>query len=123
STTEMLPAATQGIIAIEIRDDDSRLRSLLAPINHQPTAICAHAERALLETLNGDCGTPVGTMATLDGNRIALDAMLLSPDGKICYRLARSTTTSRARELGREIGAALIEQAGPGFAGIGTGRA
>jgi hydroxymethylbilane synthase len=123
STAEILPAATQGIIAIEIRDDDSRIRSLLAPINHQPTAICASAERALLETLNGDCHTPVGALATLDGNRIALDAMLLSPDGKICYRIARSTTTSRARELGREIGAALIEKAGPGFAGIGTGPA
>jgi hydroxymethylbilane synthase len=123
STTEMLPAATQGIIAIEIRDDDSRLRSLLAPINHQPTALCARAERALLETLNGDCRTPVGALATLDGNRIALDAMLLSPDGKICYRIQRSTTTSRARELGREIGASLIEQAGPGFAGIGEGPA
>jgi hydroxymethylbilane synthase len=123
SAAEMLPAATQGIIAIEIRDDDSRTRSLLAPINHQATALCARAERALLETLNGDCGTPVGAMATLDGNRIALDAMLLSPDGKICYRVQRSTTTSRARELGRESGAALIEQAGPGFAGIGTGPA
>jgi hydroxymethylbilane synthase len=123
STDEILPAATQGIIAIEIRDDDSRIRNLLAPINHQPTAICASAERALLETLNGDCHTPVGALATLDGNRIALDAMLLSPDGKICYRIARSTTTSRARELGREIGAALIEKAGPGFAGIGTGPA
>jgi hydroxymethylbilane synthase len=123
STTEMLPAATQGIIAIEIRDDDSRLRSLLAPINHQPTAICAHAERALLETLNGDCRTPVGALATLDGNRIALDAMLLSPDGKICYRLGRSTTTSCARDLGHEIGAALVEQAGVVFAGIGSGPA
>ncbi len=123
SAAEMLPAATQGIIAIEIREGDARIRSLLAPINHQPTAICASAERALLETLNGDCRTPVGALATLDGNRIALDAMLLSPDGKICYRIARSTTTSRVRELGREIGAALIEQAGPGFAGIGSGPA
>jgi len=117
----MLPAATQGIIAIEIRDDNSRIRSLLAPINHQQTAICASAERALLETLNGDCRTPVAALATLEGNRIALDAMLLSPDGKICHRVARSTTTSRARELGREVGASLIEKAGAGFAGIGAG--
>ena len=77
----------------------------------------------MLETLDGDCRTPIAALATLDGNRIALDAMVLSPDGKICYRVQRSTTTSRARELGREIGAALIEQAGPGFAGIGAGPA
>jgi hydroxymethylbilane synthase len=119
---EMLPAATQGIIAVEIREDDARMRSVLAPINHRATALCASAERALLETLNGDCKTPIAALATLDGNRIALDAMLLSPDGKICHRLSRSTTTSRARELGRELGAALIEIAGQGFAGI-AGRA
>jgi hydroxymethylbilane synthase len=117
STAEMLPAATQGVIAIEIRDDDARARTSLAAINHQTTAICASAERALLETLNGDCRTPIAALATLDGNRIALDAMLLSPDGKTCHRLARSTTTSRARELGREIGAALLAMAGPGFFG------
>jgi hydroxymethylbilane synthase len=115
SAAEMLPAATQGVIAVEIRADDARMRTSLAAIDHQPTAICARAERALLETLNGDCHTPIAALATLDGNRIALDAMLLSPDGKICHRLARSTTTSRARELGREIGAALLAMAGPGF--------
>ena len=115
STAEMLPAATQGVIAIEIRDDDAHARSLLAAIDHRPTAICAAAERALLETLNGDCHTPIAALAALDGNRIALDAMLLSPDGKICHRLARSTTTSRARDLGREIGEALLAMAGPGF--------
>jgi hydroxymethylbilane synthase len=121
SAAEMLPAATQGIIAIEIREHDARMRSLLAPIDHQATAICAGAERALLETLKGDCRTPIAALATLDGNRITLDAMLLSPDGTICHRAQHSTTTSRARELGREIGAALIEKAGPGFAGIGAG--
>ncbi|HEY3918628.1 MAG TPA: hydroxymethylbilane synthase [Stellaceae bacterium] len=123
SAAEMLPAATQGVIAVEIRDDDARMRTLLAAINHRQTAICASAERALLETINGDCGTPVAALATLDGNRIALDAMLLSPDGKTCHRLARSTTTSRARELGHEIGTALLEMAGPGFFGAAAGPA
>lgn len=115
SASDMLPAATQGMIAIEIRDNDSRLRTLLAPINHRPTALCARAERALLETLNGDCRTPIAAMATLDGNRIALDAMVLSPDGKACHRLNGSTTSNRARELGCEIGTKLLALAGPGF--------
>lgn len=115
SPQEMLPAATQGVIAVEIRDEDARMRSLLAAIDHRPTAICASAERALLETLEGDCRTPIAALATLAGNRIALDAMVLSPDGQICHRLARSAATSRARELGREIGAALRALAGPDF--------
>lgn len=115
SPEEMLPAAAQGIIAIEIRADDGKARSALAAIDHRPTAICASAERALLEALDGTCRTPIAALATLDGNRITLDAMVLSPDGRLCHRLNRSTTTSRARDLGRETGEALRAMAGAPF--------
>jgi len=111
----MLPAPAQGVIAVEIRNEDDRARSLLAAIDHRPTAYCAIAERALLEALDGSCRTPIAANARLEGNRIALDALVISPDGKICHRLARSTTTSRARELGHETGAALRSLAGPRF--------
>lgn len=111
----MLPAPAQGVIAVEIRADDERRRSLLAAIDHRPTAFCAIAERALLETLDGSCRTPIAALAVLDDNRIALDALVVSPDGKVCHRLNRSTTTSRARELGHETGEALRALAGPRF--------
>lgn len=121
SPEDMLPAATQGIIAVEIRADDDKTRTILAAIDHRPTAICATAERALLETLEGNCRTPIAALATLDGNRLALDAMVLSPDGQVCHRLSRSTTTSRARDLGREIGEALRAMAGPRFFDVAVG--
>ncbi|HVA13266.1 MAG TPA: hydroxymethylbilane synthase [Stellaceae bacterium] len=120
SAAEMLPAATQGVIAVEIRADDARIRPWLAAIDHHATALCASAERALLETLNGDCRTPIAAMATLDGDRIALDAMVLSRDGKICHRLAGSASASRARDLGREIGAQLLALAGPDLFGTAS---
>lgn len=115
STDEMLPAAAQGVIAVEIRGEDGRARSLLAAIDHRPTALCATAERALLEVLDGTCRTPIAAHASLDGNRISLDAMVLTPDGRLCHRINRSTATSRARELGRETGETLREIAGPHF--------
>ena len=115
SPEEMLSAAAQGVIAVEIRAEDGRVRSLLAAIDHRPTAICASAERALIEALGGTCRTPIAALATLDGNRIKLAAMVLSPDGRICHRLERSTTTSQARELGHETGEALRALAGPQF--------
>jgi hydroxymethylbilane synthase len=121
SPEEMLPAATQGIIAIEIRADDDKARTILAAVDHRPTALCASAERALLEALGGNCRTPIAALATLDGNRLTLDAMVLSPDGQICHRLNRSTTTSRARDLGREIGEALRAMAGPRFFDVAIG--
>lgn len=115
SPEEMLPAPAQGVIAVEIRAADERARNLLAAIDHRPTALCAACERALLGALDGSCRTPIAALATLDGNRIALDAMVISPDGSECHRLTHATTTSRARELGREIGDALRAAAGPGF--------
>src|SRR5579862_3838158 len=65
SPDEMLPAAAQGIIAIEIRAEDGRARSLLAAVDHRPTAICASAERALIEALDGTCRTPIAALAVL----------------------------------------------------------
>ncbi len=115
SVENMLPAPAQGVIGIEIRTDDSRARSLLAAIDHRPTGYCATTERALLETLDGSCRTPIAALASLQGNRIALDALVISPDGSVCHRLNRSSTTSRARELGHETGQALRELAGPRF--------
>jgi hydroxymethylbilane synthase len=114
-TDVLLPAPAQGIIAIEIRAGDARARSLLAAIDHRPTGLCATAERALLETLDGSCRTPLGALATLEGNRMRLEALIASPDGRVCHRLERSSTTSRARELGRETGEALRALAVPGF--------
>jgi len=115
SSDEMLPAPAQGIIVVEIRTEDERARSLLAAIDHRATAICASCERALLEALDGSCRTPIAALAVLQGNRIALDAMVISPDGRFRHRLTRSTTIDRARELGLETGAALRKLAGPRF--------
>jgi hydroxymethylbilane synthase len=111
----MLPAPAQGVIAVEIRAEDERTRAWLAAIDHRPTALCAIAERALLETLNGSCRTPIAALAALEGDRIALDALVVSPDGRVCHRLSRSANASRARELGRETGEALRALAGPRF--------
>ncbi len=115
SSDEMLSAPAQGIIVIEIRAEDERARSLLAAIDHRATAICASCERALLEALDGSCRTPIAALAVLQGNRVALDAMVISPDGRFRHRLTRSTTIDRARELGLDTGAALRNLAGPRF--------
>src|SRR5262249_54688510 len=50
---EMLPAVAQGAIGVEIRSDDTRMAELLAPLNHEPTALAVTAERAFLAKLEG----------------------------------------------------------------------
>lgn len=79
---ELLPAASQGAVGIECRADDSRVRDLLAAIDHAPTRRAVEAERALLAALGGDCRSPVAAHASEgpDG-RWTLRAILFAEDG------------------------------------------
>ena len=112
---EILPAAGQGVIVAQTRAGDQRTIAWLLPIEHAATAVCAHAERALLAALGGDCRTPIAALATLAGDRVTLDAMVIRPDGSDFHRLRRDAAARRAEALGSAIGAELKARAGPEF--------
>ncbi|MEO6318751.1 MAG: hydroxymethylbilane synthase [Acidimicrobiales bacterium] len=82
STETVLPQVAQAALAVECREDDAELRSLLAGIEHGPTRRCVDAERAFLAELGGDCSLPAAAHATLDGDDLSLRAFLASPDGR-----------------------------------------
>lgn len=67
-----LPAGGQGIIAIQVRSGDEQTQSLLKAINDTETMSCLTAEREFLRLLQGDCDTPVGVLATIEGDVITL---------------------------------------------------
>jgi hydroxymethylbilane synthase len=78
---EWLPAPSQGVIAIECRTADARVRDLLAPIDHAPSHTEALAERALLAALGGNCHSAVAVLCDLSGDQLFMRALLFSPDG------------------------------------------
>lgn len=112
---EMIPAPGQGAIGIETRLDDQATNNLIRPLNCPATAAEVLAERACLATLKGDCRTPVGILARLEAGRMTIRGRLLSPDGGQCFEAVLDGPAGEAERLGREVGAALLEQAGPGF--------
>jgi hydroxymethylbilane synthase len=61
---QILPAAGQGILAIECREDDKNMKKLLRKINHLDTYQCLLAERALLKEIGGNCYTAIAALAT-----------------------------------------------------------
>ena len=112
----MLPAPAQGIIAVETRAADARVRSYLAPIDDAAAAIAATAERALLAALDGSCRTPIAALATIaDDGSLHLRARIIRPDGTQCHEASRAGLVGDAALLGREAGAQLRAEAGPGF--------
>jgi hydroxymethylbilane synthase len=76
----MIPAAGQGALGIEVREDNAGLRELLAGTIHQPTFLAVHAERAVSRGLGGSCSMPLAAHAVWDGATLRLDAALGDAD-------------------------------------------
>ena len=113
--TDMLPAVAQGAIGIERRGYDSRVADMLAAIHHEETGQRLAAERAFLAALDGSCETPLAGLAELDGNTLRLRGEVLRPDGSEAINDDQSAPLEDGPELGREMAAKLLEQAGKGF--------
>lgn len=112
---DMLPAAAQGAIGIEVRDDNTRARDIMAALDHAPSAVCVTAERACLEVLDGSCRTPIAVLAEVTRGEMRLRALVAMPDGSSAHRAEQRGATADAAALGRAVGAELRAAAGPAF--------
>jgi hydroxymethylbilane synthase len=77
----MLPAVSQGAVTVQIRSDDERIEGWVAPLDHTETRLATSAERALLREVEGGCQVPLGAYATLQGDRLHMEAAIASLDG------------------------------------------
>ena len=114
----MLPAVGQGALAIECRATDKKLHQFLEPLHDPRSAACVEAERAMLAALDGSCRTPIAGLAELDGDRLTIEGLLLTPDGSGEIRGRREGAIEDAEELGTALGGELWHRAGPEF-GLG----
>ena len=110
STSEIIPSAGQGIVALQCRENDKNLIKLLDKVNHQSTHNCVLAERNVLKILEGDCETAVGAIAKIDEGNINLEAELFSLDGKERFYHKASKELKLASELGKEVGLILKKE-------------
>lgn len=77
----VLPAVSQGAIAIEMREDDEDIYELVDLINHFATWQAIVAERAFLRTMEGGCQIPLACYTSVVEGRFRMDAMVASLDG------------------------------------------
>jgi len=107
STSEIIPSAGQGVIALQCRKNDDNIIKILNEINHKETHYCVQAERNVLKILEGDCETAVGVLAKIQVNKIVLEAELFSLDGTQRFYLKSSKDLNLAVELGKKVGEML----------------
>jgi hydroxymethylbilane synthase len=103
-----VPAPGQGIIAIEIREDDQRTGELVKTINHERTSVALQAERAVVTRLGGGCQMPIGAYATVEGDTIALAAIVIALDGSREVRASASGSVRDPEKVGVEAADALL---------------
>ncbi|MGC1696720.1 MAG: hydroxymethylbilane synthase, partial [Pseudolabrys sp.] len=115
SAEEFVPAAGQGAIGIETRQDDTRTRELLARVDHADTATAVACERAFLAELDGTCKTPIAGHATLSGGVLQFHGLIAKPDGSAAHETVVAGGRDNAITIGADAARALRQDAGPGF--------
>lgn len=108
----MLPQVAQGAIAVEYREADRAVGELLAGIDHLPTRTAVECERGFLAQLGGGCDLPVGAYALVDGDRIDVEGMLASADGRVMLRTGRHGRSVAPAELGLRLADDLLAAGG-----------
>lgn len=84
----MLPAPGQGALAVQCREGDKQVLQALAVLEDPDTRRAISAERTFLNALGGGCSLPVGALAHACEDKIHMQAVVASPDGRKLIRLA-----------------------------------
>ena len=109
---KIIPSAGQGIISLQSRKCDYKIRKLLEKVNHNATRIRANAERSVLKILKGDCSSAIGVHSLINKNKLILKAELFSLDGKTKYYYEYSGKLDKSKSIGSIVGKYLKKKSG-----------
>jgi hydroxymethylbilane synthase len=110
-----VPAPGQGIIAVEVRRDDTRVAPLVRTISDASAEAAARAERAVVERLGGGCQMPLGAFARVTRERVTVMAVVASIDGVRSVRAEASGSPESPEQVGAEAAEALRSQGADGI--------
>ena len=107
---EFLPSPGQGAIAVQCREDDADIIERLLAIDDAGTRAAVEAERGFLAELGAGCSLPVGAFAQVDGDLVALRAMLGTDAQSGTAEHARFGDAAGPAADGAELGRGLAQQ-------------
>ena len=119
SIEEMLPAAGQGALGIEVRSDRSDVVESLGSLLHPPTWLAVSAERAVSRVMGGSCSMPLAAHATFDADQLHIRATWGDPEGKLPLVRASAKGTVLTAAAANALGEAVAKQLQAGVAAQG----
>lgn len=109
SSSEMLPAAAQGVLGIECLDSNTELCNVLGQLNDPIALQTTTAERTIVRMLQASCQSPVAAFATVDHGTLSLTALVAYPDGSRYIRNSLSGDATDAQQLGETLAERLLQ--------------
>ena len=106
----MLPAASQGALAVQCRADDHGSLTRCIPLNDPAASTAVHIERQIVAALAGDCHSAIGALAEPADQHVRLRVRVLRADGVECIDLDERFPASKASKAVRAAAQALDDQ-------------
>jgi hydroxymethylbilane synthase len=107
---QVIPAVSQGIIAIESREDDKEIDAYLQKINHQQSFLAGTAERKFLNVLEGGCQIPVGCYTRFDKDNFSIYGFISKPDGSDYISGQLSGKKENAEKIAENLSKSFLEK-------------
>ncbi|MEN3039901.1 MAG: hydroxymethylbilane synthase, partial [Candidatus Kryptonium sp.] len=109
---DFIPAVGQGSLAIEIREDDEKVKQAISFLDHRESRIRAECERAFLRELQGGCQVPIGAFAWIEKDVLKLKAFISDLEGGRFLEGDIEGSPKEAENLGRELAKKLLSLGG-----------
>ncbi|MCI8629468.1 MAG: hydroxymethylbilane synthase [Firmicutes bacterium] len=109
---EMVPAACQGILALQIRKRSDFLKQVMKNITDNHADICQRAERAFLNEIGADCHAPAGALANIENEKIYMKAMFYTDELLLTEGY---DNIQNAEELGKKLAMQIQKQSSVHF--------
>lgn len=110
--TQIIPAAGQGALAVEIRADDDKTFDAVKFLNDFETCASTKIERDFLQVVGGGCQVPVGIYAEVEGEKMSARAVIASLDGKFFVKDSAVDTIENLADLGKNFAEKLLSNGG-----------
>lgn len=108
----MLPSMNQGILAVQIRNNDPHITPLIESVINTDTAAEFAAERAVAEVLGGDCHSAISIFARVTSEAISVAARVFASDPSISFSHTACGPIESAVALGRSVGQEILRKGG-----------
>ena len=107
-----IPAVGQGSLAIEIRENDERIKKLIEPLNHEESYIAATCERAFLRELEGGCQVPIGAFAQVVDGKVRIKGFISDLEAERFIEDTALGGIENPEEVGKKLARKLLSKGG-----------